>query len=70
MASLAAAYFWKKIKSKLNAAADRDDLCWVSVYVNGWVAQVNPYYADKQLEPNHMRERVAMLIRAKEAFGI
>ncbi|SMP74203.1 glycoside hydrolase family 19 protein, partial [Pseudomonas panipatensis] len=70
MASLAAAYFWGKIKSKLNAAADRDDLYWVSVYVNGWASQVNPYYADKQLEPNHMRERVAMLIRAKEAFGI
>ncbi|WP_202115091.1 hypothetical protein [Gilliamella sp. Pas-s27] len=44
LASLASGYYWLKIKPKLNIKADEDDLYWVSVYVNGWKKQDNPYY--------------------------
>lgn len=68
--ALTAGYFWGVIKPKLNEAADRDDIYWVSVYVNGWAKQPNPYYPDKEKEPNHMKERVEMLGVAKKAFGL
>lgn len=69
-AALASGYFWHSIKPKLNEAADRDDIYWCSVYVNGWAKQSNPYYPDKDKEPNHMKERVQMLSVTKKAFGL
>lgn len=69
-AALASGYFWKYIKPKLNATADRDDIYWVSVYVNGWAVQEHPYYPDKAREPNHMDDRVNKLSIAKNAFGL
>lgn len=68
-AALTSGYFWKYIKPKLNAAADKDDIYWVSVYVNGWAVQAHPYYPDKTREPNHMDDRVNKLSIAKKAFG-
>lgn len=70
LAALASGYFWSVIKPKLNASADADDIYWVSVYVNGWAKQANPYYPNKEKEPNHMKERVAMLNVTKKAFGL
>lgn len=69
-AALASGYYWRRIKPKLNEAADRDDVYWVSVYVNGWAKQKTPYYPDKDKEPNHMKERVQMLATTKKAFGL
>jgi len=69
-AALASGYFWHSIKPKLNETADKDDIYWVSVYVNGWAKQSNPYYPDKDKEPNHMKERVQMLAVTKKAFGL
>ena len=69
-ATLVSGYFWKFIKPKLNAAADADDIYWVSVYVNGWERQTHPYYADKAKEPNNMRDRVNKLSITKSAFGV
>ena len=69
-AALASGYFWCSIKPKLNEAADRDDIYWCSVYVNGWARQSKPYYPDKDKEPNHMKERVQMLSVTKKAFGL
>lgn len=68
--ALATGYFWGFIKPKLNATADKDDIYWVSVYVNGWAKQAKPYYKDKDMEPNGMADRVAMLAIAKKAFGL
>lgn len=68
--ALASGYFWGYIKPKLNPTADKDDIYWVSVYVNGWAKQAKPYYKDKDLEPNGMADRVAMLAIAKKAFGL
>ncbi|MBT8767229.1 glycoside hydrolase family 19 protein, partial [Metapseudomonas boanensis] len=70
ISALASGYFWSKIKPRINEAADIDDLYWVSVYVNGWAQQSNPYYPNRELEPNHMRERAAMLARTKEILAI
>ncbi|EOZ1415751.1 glycoside hydrolase family 19 protein [Enterobacter hormaechei] len=69
-AALASGYFWKYIKPKLNATADRDDIYWVSVYVNGWAVQEHPYYPDKAREPNNMNDRVNKLSIAKNVFGL
>jgi len=69
-AALASGYFWKYIKPKLNDTADRDDIYWVSVYVNGWAVQDHPYYPDKAREPNHMDDRVNKLSIAKNVFGL
>ncbi|HBR1696475.1 TPA: hypothetical protein L9M21_005206 [Klebsiella quasipneumoniae subsp. quasipneumoniae] len=69
-AALASGYFWKYIKPKLNDTVDRDDIYWVSVYVNGWVVQDHPYYPDKAREPNHMDDRVNKLSIAKNVFGL
>ena len=69
-ATLASGYFWRYIKPKLNSSADKDDIYWVSVYVNGWAVQKKPYYPDKAKEPNHMDDRVAKLSIAKNAFGL
>lgn len=68
--ALTAGYFWGEIKPKLNATADNDDIYWVSVYVNGYAKQVHPYYPTRDKEPNHMKERVAMLAVTKKAFGL
>lgn len=70
LAALASGYYWAKLKPKLNAVADADDLFWVSVYVNGWQAQVNPFYPTRPKEPNNMHHRSLMLDRAKNALGI
>lgn len=70
LAALASGYYWAKLKPKLNAAADADDLFWVSVYVNGWQVQETPFYPDRPKEPNNMRHRSQMLSRAKRALGI
>ncbi|QZA70737.1 endolysin [Erwinia phage AH04] len=68
--ALASGYFWGYIKPKLNPTADKDDIFWVSVYVNGWAKQAKPYYPNKDLEPNGMADRVAKLAIAKQAFGL
>ncbi|WP_141675017.1 glycoside hydrolase family 19 protein [Gilliamella sp. Bif1-4] len=70
LASLVSGYYWLKIKPKLNIKADEDDLYWVSVYVNGWKKQDNPYYPNKEKEPNNMAHRAEMLEIAKKAFGV
>ncbi len=70
LAALASGYYWAKLKSNLNAAADRDDLFWVSVYVNGWARQDRPFYPNRSKEPNNMHHRAQMLERAKRALGI
>lgn len=70
LATLVSGYFWQKIKTKLNTKADEDDLYWVSVYVNGRKKQDNPYYPDKDKEPNNMADRAAKLEIAKKAFGV
>lgn len=44
-----------EIHIKLNAAADKDDIYWVSVYVNGWAVQEHPYYPVKARETNHIK---------------
>jgi len=70
LAVMSSGYYWAKIKSNLNSAADRDDLFWVSVYVNGWAKQQKPYYSNKDKEPNNMHHRAHMLERAKRALGV
>jgi len=70
LAALASGYYWAKLKPKLNAVADSDDLFWVSVYVNGWARQDKPFYPNKNKEPNNMHHRAQMLERAKRALGI
>ncbi|AEV89716.1 putative endolysin [Pseudomonas phage OBP] len=70
LAALASGYFWRFIKPKLNETADKDDIYWVSVYVNGYAKQANPYYPNRDKEPNHMKERVQMLAVTKKALGI
>jgi predicted chitinase len=69
-AALASGYFWGFIKPKLNPTADKDDIYWVSVYVNGWAKQAKPYYPNREFEPNGMADRVKMLGIAKTAFGL
>ena len=69
-ATLSSGYFWKYIKPKLNGAADKDDIYWVSVYINGWSVQKHPYYPGKEKEPNHMGDRINKLSIAKKAFGV
>lgn len=69
-AALASGYFWRYIKPKLNDTADKDDVYWVSVYVNGWGRQANPYYPNKEREPNGMADRVKMLGITKKAFAL
>lgn len=68
--ALASGYFWGYIKPKLNPTADKDDIYWVSVYVNGWAKQAKPYYPNRDMEPNGMADRVAKLAIAKKAFGL
>ena len=70
LAALASGFYWARLKPKLNAVADADDLFWVSVYVNGWQVQENPFFPDRPKEPNNMRHRSLMLRRAKSALGI
>ncbi|MFV0455492.1 MAG: hypothetical protein ACK5NQ_10975 [Pseudomonas sp.] len=70
LAALASGFYWARLKPKLNAVADADDLFWVSVYVNGWQVQENPFFLDRPREPNNMRHRSLMLRRAKSALGI
>ena len=70
LAALASGFYWARLKPKLNAVADADDLFWVSVYVNGWQVQENPFFPDRPREPNNMRHRSLMLRRAKSALGI
>lgn len=70
IAALASGYYWGKLKPKLNAAADTNDLFWVSVYVNGWATQNEPYYPNREREPNNMTHRAEMTERAIEALGI
>lgn len=69
-AALASGYFWRYIKPRLNATADRDDIYWVSVYVNGWAVQEHPYYPGKAREPNHMDDRVNKLSIVKSVFEL
>ncbi|TEA26328.1 hypothetical protein [Candidatus Schmidhempelia bombi] len=47
IASSVSSYYWKIIKPRLNIKADKDDLFWVSVYINEWAKQKNPYCLDK-----------------------
>jgi predicted chitinase len=68
--ALASGYFWKFIKPKLNDVADKDDIYWVSVYVNGWAVQSHPYYPEKAKEPNHMAQRIRKLSVTKRAFEL
>lgn len=68
--AMTSGYFWKFIKPKLNTSADKDDIFWVSVYVNGWGKQTNPYYPSKPLEPNNMKDRVNKLILVKKVLNI
>lgn len=68
--ALVSGYFWGYIKPKLNPTADKDDIYWVSVYVNGWAKQAKPFYPNRDMEPNGMADRVAMLALAKKAFGL
>ena len=70
LAALASGFYWARLKPKLNAVADADDLFWVSVYVNGWQVQENPFFPDRPREPNNMHHRSLMLLRAKSALGI
>ncbi|MGD8110357.1 hypothetical protein [Vibrio sp. TRT 17S01] len=70
IACLYSAYYWKYIRPKLNSTADRDDIFWVSVYVNGWRKQTNPVYADRDKEPNHMADRIKKLEVAKKVISI
>jgi hypothetical protein len=67
---LASGYYWKFIRPKLNDVADRDDIFWVSVYINGWAKQEHPFYPDKAREPNHMKERYIASERAKVVLGV
>lgn len=67
--ALASGYFWGHIKPKLNPTADKDDIYWVSVYVNGWAKQAKPYYPNRDMEPNGMADRIAKLALAKKAFN-
>lgn len=69
-AALASGYFWRYIKPKLNKTADKDDVYWVSVYVNGWAVQAHPYYPDRVREPNHMDDRINKLSITKKVFGV
>lgn len=57
-------------KAETKLTADKDDVYWVSVYVNGWAVQVHPYYPDKTREPNHMDGRINKLSIAKDVFGM
>lgn len=70
LAALASGYYWAELKSKLNTVSDADDLFWVSVYVNGWAVQANPFYPSRPKEPNNMHHRSTMLARAKSVLGV
>ncbi|WP_375322373.1 LysM peptidoglycan-binding domain-containing protein [Aliivibrio logei] len=70
LACLVSGYYWRYIKPKLNQSADRDDVFWVSVYINGWAVQSNPVYPDRKREPNHMQDRINKLKNAKKVLEI
>lgn len=70
LAALVSGYYWTKVRKKLNLASDRDDVYWVSVYVNGWAQQVDPVYPERAREPNNMRHRMKMTDRAKKIIGV
>ncbi|WP_181295371.1 hypothetical protein [Pseudomonas sp. Q2-TVG4-2] len=70
LSALASGYYWSKLKPKLNAAADKNDLFWVSVYINGWKPQSKPYYPNREREPNNMAHRAEMTERAFKVLGI
>jgi predicted chitinase len=70
LAALASGYYWAELKPKLNTVSDADDLFWVSVYVNGWAVQANPFYPSRPKEPNNMHHRSTMLSRAKNVLGV
>lgn len=67
---MAFGHLWNNLKPKLNSNADKDDLYWVSVYVNGWAKQKKPFYPDREKEPNNMSHRAEMLERSKLALGL
>lgn len=67
---LATGWYWSIHKPKLNAKADADDLFWVSVYINGWAKQKNPYYPNRSKEPNNMKDRAHKLEIAKNVLSI
>jgi predicted chitinase len=70
LSCLASGYYWKFIRPKLNKTADKDDVFWVSVYINGWAKQEHPFYPNKSREPNHMKERFLATERAKKIMGL
>ncbi|KYK85216.1 hypothetical protein [Aggregatibacter actinomycetemcomitans] len=47
-----------------------EDYFWVSVKVNGWQKQKEPYYQDKPKEPNHMKKRIERTNIARGALGV
>mgnify|MGYP006278698139 CR=1 FL=1 len=73
LACCAGGWYWKYARGKkLLEACDRDDVFWVSVYVNGWARQKEEdrVYKDREKEPNNMKHRIECLKRAKRALGI
>ena len=66
--------FWYWFKGEKSVAIQKyvrdEDYFWVSVKVNGWQKQKNPYYPDKPKEPNHMKKRVERTNIARDALGV
>jgi hypothetical protein len=71
---LASLWYWiesvkgKKIQKLIQS--NDTDIFWISVYVNGWGVQEEPYYPDKEKEPNHMKKRIERTNIAKNALGV
>ncbi len=70
LSAIASGYYWRYVKPKLNMKADRDDIFWVSVYINGWAKQKTPFYKNRPKEPNGMRDRYNRTLKAKKVLGI
>ena len=66
--------FWYWFKGEKSVAIQKyvrdEDYFWVSVKVNGWQKQKDPYYPDKPKEPNHMKKRVERTNIARDALGV
>ncbi|WP_318256516.1 hypothetical protein [Rodentibacter caecimuris] len=66
--------FWYWFKGEKSTAIQKhvrnEDYFWVSVKVNGWQKQKEPYYPDKPKEPNHMKKRIERTNIAREALGV
>ncbi|WP_244152001.1 glycoside hydrolase family 19 protein [Rodentibacter myodis] len=66
--------FWYWFKGEKSTAIQKyvrnEDYFWVSVKVNGWQKQREPYYPDKPKEPNHMKKRIERTNIAREALGV